>query len=232
MLAVANNLEDVLHKMFGFWDSERWWFFVGAVCTVAIVTYIFKDNVLFRIAEHVMIGLAAGYTIVVTFYTVGAPEVIIPLFVKGNFILIIPSLLGLMLAVRVFPKLSWISRFPLAILVGSGVGQALPRVLQAQVFQHISSSAKIDFVGLASMGTFYGWSQFFGSVILVVGTICGLMYFFFSKPHTGLIGGSAKIGVIVLMIGFGASFGYTVQARITLFADRVLYLLRDWLDIL
>ena len=138
MLAVAKNFEEVLHYMFGFWDSERWWYFIGAVCTIAIVTYIFRDNVLFRVAEHVMIGLAVGYTIVVTFYAVGVKEVLTPIFVNGSYVLIIPSILGIMLALRVFPKLSWVSRFPLAMMVGAGVGQGpTPRVAGAGIQTHI-----------------------------------------------------------------------------------------------
>jgi hypothetical protein len=34
------------------------------------------------------------------------------------------------------------------------------------------------------------------------------------------------------MIAFGASFGYTVMARVSLLIARVQFLLRDWLHIL
>ena len=65
-----------------------------------------------------------------------------------------------------------------------------------------------------------------------MGTICALMYFFFSVPHRGIVGKAASVGVWVLMVGFGASFGYTVMGRLSLFIGRVLFLLRDWLDVL
>ena len=36
----------------------------------------------------------------------------------------------------------------------------------------------------------------------------------------------------MLMIGFGASFGYTVMARLSLLIGRALFLLQDWLEVL
>ena len=68
-------------------------------------------------------------------------------------------------------------------------------------------------------------------VIILLGVICGLAYFYFSKEHRGWFGGAATIGIWVLMVGFGASFGYTVMARISLFIDRVQFLGR-WLSCL
>ena len=40
----------------------------------------------------------------------------------------------------------------------------------------------------------------------------------------------AKVGIWVLMVGFGASFGYTVMARVSLLIGRVIYLVQDWLE--
>ena len=58
------------------------------------------------------------------------------------------------------------------------------------------------------------------SLVLVIGTICALVYFFFSKQHDGLIGKISKVGIWTLMISFGAAFGYTVMARISLLIGR------------
>jgi len=42
----------------------------------------------------------------------------------------------------------------------------------------------------------------------------------------------ARIGRMFLMIAFGASFGYTVMARISLLIGRFYFLLGDWLRLL
>ena len=60
-----------------------------------------------------------------------------------------------------------------------------------------------------------------------------MSYFFFSIPHEGkvgrVLGRSAGAGRWFLMIAFGAMFGNTVMARISLFIGRVQFLLNDWI---
>ena len=59
-----------------------------------------------------------------------------------------------------------------------------------------------------------------------------LSYFFFSARHRGIHGAAARVGIWFLMIAFGASFGYTVMARVSLLISRVQLLHRDWLRLL
>ena len=60
------------------------------------------------------------------------------------------------------------------------------------------------------------WFGVVSSVLLLVALLTGLLYFYFSIANTGAIGRASRVGVWILMIGFGASFGYTVQGRIAL----------------
>ncbi|KPJ65820.1 hypothetical protein AMJ44_09350, partial [candidate division WOR-1 bacterium DG_54_3] len=71
-----------------------------------------------------------------------------------------------------------------------------------------------------------------GNIIIVVGTFCGLIYFFFSKEHKGVFGGAAKVGIWFIMITFGASFGYTVMSRMSLLIARMDFLVGTWLGLL
>ena len=72
----------------------------------------------------------------------------------------------------------------------------------------------------------------FSNFVIFVGVICGLVYFFFSKEHTGLFGKASRLGIWILMLTFGASFGYTVMGRISLLVGRITFLFRDWLNII
>jgi hypothetical protein len=74
-----------------------------------------------------------------------------------------------------------------------------------------------------------GTGDAIGNFILVVGVVCGLVYFFFSKAHRGITGGAANLGITILMVAFGASFGYTVMARISLLIGQAQFLLFEWL---
>jgi len=85
---------------------------------------------------------------------------------------------------------------------------------------------------------FFGHGQFslldmtsgFSQLLIFVGVISALIYFFFSKAHTGLFGGVARFGIWILMIGFGASFGFTVMARISLFIQRIQDMDQRWIQ--
>ena len=67
--------------------------------------------------------------------------------------------------------------------------------------------------------------------ILIVGTLCCLVYFFFSKEHKGATGGAATVGIWFLMVSFGAGYGYTVMSRVSLLIGRFQYLLENWLGL-
>jgi DNA uptake protein ComE-like DNA-binding protein len=64
------------------------------------------------------------------------------------------------------------------------------------------------------------WFGIASNVLLLAGLLSSLLYFYFSWAHKGVVGRVSKFGVWVLMIGFGASFGYTVQGRIALAIGR------------
>jgi hypothetical protein len=68
--------------------------------------------------------------------------------------------------------------------------------------------------------------------VIFIGTFCGLIYFFFSKEHKGVFGAASRVGIWVLMITFGASFGYTVMGRVSLLVGRLTFLFDDWLGLL
>ena len=65
------------------------------------------------------------------------------------------------------------------------------------------------------------WIGILNALILFIGTLTGLIYFFFSKEHKGTIGTLSKIGIYFLMIKFGASFGFAVMGRISLLIGRM-----------
>ena len=68
--------------------------------------------------------------------------------------------------------------------------------------------------------------------IILVGVVAVMVYFLFSVEHTGVVGGISKVGIWFLMISFGASFGYTVMARLSLLIGRTQFLLDDWLHVM
>ena len=112
---------------------------------------------------------------------------------------------------RLSKKYDWLSRISIAYIVGMMAGLKFYVFLNSNLLTQIKSSS----VNLS--GTYY---SIINEVIILVGVISGLVYFFFSKEHTGVIGKVSRIGIYFLMIKFGASFGFAVMGRISLLIGR------------
>ncbi|MDP7021827.1 MAG: hypothetical protein QGH30_05690 [Candidatus Krumholzibacteria bacterium] len=204
---------------------------VGAFCTLAIFSFLYKDNPVFRFAESIFAGVSLGYYVGLTFGQTFMPNLIQPLFapaegVSRNWILLIPMFLGIILYTRYIPKIAWVSRFALAIYVGYYTGIDFMQRLQGEVLPQSADTI----VSLASgwdMGVIAGLS----TLVMVIGVISVLVYFFFSAEHKGVLGGASRLGIWFLMVSFGAAFGYTIMGRISILIGRVVFLLGEWLKI-
>ncbi len=191
---------------------------IAALLTLCIFSFLYRDNPFYKFAEHLFIGVSAGYWAMYEWYNILVPNLAKPLFIEHRLILLVPFFLGIMMLLRLFPKIGWISRWPLAFIVGMTSGYYLVTFLQTNALEQ----ARATILPLNNIN----------NIILVVGVGTGLLYFFFSKEHKGIIGVSARIGRMFLMITFGASFGYTVMARISLLIGRFYFLLGNWLRLI
>jgi hypothetical protein len=273
---------------------------VAAGLTLFIFTFLYKDNPLFKLAEHLYIGVSVGYTIVKTYDTVVVRLIYEPMIKQGDWSLLVPLAIGTLMLARYVPKATWLSRIAFAFIVGVGSGLAIPRIVSSYILKQIEdtmrpiflmpfndavaalTSASIMSILLAAallgvivvaLYTFLRSDQlrsnkiaqavviisFIGLVVLVrramrgmpipfvrdywsalvqswqsvtnvvdvnallvlFGVLCVLFYFFFSIEHTGLVRVAARIGILFLMISFGAAFGYTVMARMSLLIGRL-----------
>jgi len=202
------------------------WVWAAALCTLAVFSFLFRDNVLYRIAEHLLVGVAAGYMLVLTWHDVLWPEVFQPIGSQGPGLALVPLALSLLFLGRLVPGSLGHqgSRIAVAFLVAVSAGVNISTQLQARVLSQAAATMALPATG--------SWVDAFGQAVLVLGTLTGLSYFYFSREHRGVLGVSARIGALTLMLAFGAAFGYTVMSRIALLIGRVLFLLRDWLGVL
>ena len=86
----------------------------------------------------------------------------------------------------------------------------------SQVRNTLVSLAAID----PDTGLFSIWDSI-KNLVIIIGVLSALVYFFFSIEHKGVVGKTARLGIWFLMITFGAAFGYTVMGRIALLARRI-----------
>lgn len=208
------------------WETFLWTT-LGAFLTLCTFSFLYKDNPFYKFAEHLVVGVSAGYFALVLYHQILIPNVFDKIF-DGEWWYLIPSILGLMMWTRFSKKYSWISRWPIALYMGIASGMAVPREMHARVIEQMHSAM----INIIDINNIFGNSVFditsgIAKLIVFIGTLSALFYFFFSREHTGFFKGVSKFGIWILMIGFGASFGYTVMGRISLFVQRI-QVLRDW----
>jgi hypothetical protein len=222
---------------------------LAAFFTLAIFSFLYADNPFYKIAESLVVGVSAAYWGVIGFWDTLVPKMfgaLTPGLVKS---LVQPSLvapeklqqismvfaliLGVMMLWRLLPRGGWISAWPLAFIVGVTAGLKIVSHVESDLMAQAAATMKPLIVSVTdASGATNMWDSWWASVanvLLVVGVICCLAYFFFSVEHKGVVGGAARVGIWYLMITFGASFGFTVMGRIALLAARVEFLFDDWL---
>jgi len=213
---------------------------INGILTLMILSFLYKDNPFYKFAEHLFVGVSAAYWMVQGVWQTLMPNLIAritPGLVSSfmpeaadrspEYHFIIPAIFGLLLLTRLLPKGNWLSRWALAFVVGYAAGTNFVRYLQSDFVAQIQSSLLPLLVLKNGGGIDIG--QSFSHFVLIVGVFSGLVYFFFSKEHKGMTGKISRVGIWILMITFGASFGYTVMARISLLLGRMQILIR-WVE--
>ncbi|MEO0069941.1 MAG: hypothetical protein ABIK18_04015 [candidate division WOR-3 bacterium] len=198
---------------------------IAATLTIAIFSFLYRDNPLYRAAEHIYVGISAGFAVIYA-WAFDVYPMLVDTF-KTNlsarnyleaYILIVPALLGVIMLLRSIPKLVWISRIPLSFTIGIGAGLGLIASVQGYLLPQISDTLR-PLINL-------------NNAIIYIGVITTLTYFYFSKEHKGALGALSRIGIVFIMVAFGASFGYTVMARVSLLIGRFYFLFHDWLPLI
>ena len=211
-------------ELFGIW--------VAAFLTLCIYSFLYRDNPFYRFAEHLFVGVSLGYSIVLSIHQAFIPLAWQPLWAAltgeslGGLIKLIPIGIGLLFCSAFSARHTWLIRYPTAILIGVGAGLSIPNVLRANIFEQTRGT--IEPFSAISAGTLSGFG-IFEAVLMVIGVVCTLTYFFFSVEHRGPINWVSKVGIAFLMIGFGSAFGNTVMGRVALLIQRIDFLLNDWL---
>ena len=214
---------------------------IAALATLAAFSFLGGDNPFFKLTQSIIVGVSAGYTVATSFWTVIVPDLLgnltpelirnwampaIPKAQVFDWTYLFPLLLCGLLLWRLSPKGGWISRWPLAFFIGITAGLRLVTFFKADFIDQI---AQTMLPLIVMVDGHFDFGSSLKNLLIVLGVLASLTYFFFSVEHRGTVMHVSRIGICVLMIAFGASFGYTVMGRITLLAGRLQFLFDDWL---
>lgn len=188
---------------------------VAVFLTLMVMSFLYKENEFFRLAEYLTVGLSAGYAFAAAL-RVFVNQSLSPIFVDKSYSFIIPLALGAMFYLQFSKKYSYLYQFPLSLAIGYGLGVTVWSVMQTYFIAQVS--ATIIPIGISDPLTAVN------GLILVVGTILSLAYFLVSREQTGVWGQLMKAGKCVILISLGAVFGSTVLGRTALLIQRIQFL--------
>ncbi|HMA69099.1 MAG TPA: hypothetical protein VKN74_04455 [Candidatus Mcinerneyibacterium sp.] len=221
------------------------WTTIGVILTIAIFSFLIKDNPLYKFAEHLFVGVSVGYLLVVTFTQLFIPRVYQPTknaFNSGDVFMsiwmIVGIIIGILFLTRLTEKHNWLSRYPISITVGFYSGFAIMPSLYTRVLRQLGATVSEDGVSMINfqkIGLFFknpSWANLYEATygpLIVIGVLTVLIYFFFSFKNTNpVIKYTRKPAMVYMMVGFGAAFGYTFMARISLYVDRMNFIINEW----
>ena len=187
---------------------------IAALFTLMAYSFLFGDNPVYRFAENAFIGASIGFSFVTIWHQTLKPNLFIPLF-SGNLISIIPLILSIMMLMHLSEKLNWLGRPPLAMSVGVYSGFAIIAAIQGDLFPQIGKTI----IAVKNINDF----------VIILGVVCTLYFFHFSREQKGALKIFSFIGRFILMVYFGASFGFTVMSRLSILIGRIQFLIYDWL---
>jgi hypothetical protein len=195
---------------------------VATIFTIFVWTFLYKDNDLYVFAEYTYVGVSVGYG-----FAVAVKNIIdmgITPIAAGETMLIIPLILGFLLYTNFVPQYRWISRWPMAVLVGLGVGLAMRGAIKSDFIDQIRGT-------LIPLVSSEGPLQTFNNILIIVVVITILYYFVYTiEPDpSGSLGAFSRnirtIARALMMVGFGAAYGNVMMYRFTIFLGRVQYIL-------
>ncbi len=215
---------------------------IAALLTVMVLSYLLRDNFLFRFAVYLFIGAASGYAGSIAWHNVLKPGLIDPFFSQGLAgildsssitTLIVPWLLVITLLLKISPHTSRYGGLPLALLVGVGaavvVGGAITGTL---IPQSLASMDSLNPSEVAPLTGETGFERVINVLIMLVGTVSTLSYFRFSTRRapsgradlSPLMEWVSIVGRLFIAVTFGVMYAGALSATIVILAERLEFL--------
>ena len=204
------------------------WTLASFILTIFILSYVFGDNMLFRISTYIFVGVTAGYVTLMVIYQVILPRLVLPL-VEGSSaekVLVLPPLvLSVLLLAKLSPRFSWLGNLSMGYLVGAGAAVAIGGAVLGTLFTQTGAAIGIFDLRQARSGGLL----LLEGVVLLGGTIGTLAYFHFGarvRQHQTpqrpvVVAALSLVGEVFIAIALGALFAGVYIASLTALIERL-----------
>jgi hypothetical protein len=205
-------------------SPEQIGIWVGFALTLMIFSYLLGDNVLYRIAVYVFVGLAAAYVTIIAIESVIRPWLMATLFsgdAGGMAVGLIPPLLGLLLFMKASGRLARLGSLGLAFLIGLGAAVALVGAISGTL------------IPLAAGVVTGAQTDLINGVLILLGVLSTLIYFQYlgrrqpddsvRRPLPVRVFGAVGQGVIAVTLG--ALYGGAILTSLAILSERIAFVL-------
>ena len=212
---------------------------IAFTLTLMVFSFLLGDNALYRLAEHLFVGVSVGYAAVVVFHNALAPKLLIPIAdsLRGGDWqqlqwLLIPLGLGFLLLTKSFKwakPVSWLGSFSVALLLGVGAALAIAGALVGTLLPQIDAASDLThYVPRYGLGL-----GLFSGAVALVGTTGVLLHFYFGASREGRLGqirtrlvrAWGGLGRWFVFAAFGALLAGAFVSQLSLLVARVQFLL-------
>ena len=202
---------------------------IAAILTLMVFSYILGDNVLFKLATHIFVGVAVG-----VWY-----QVFLPALQPGNLLSAAPALFFCALLIfKVRPVqgrlTSNLGGLALAFILGVGAALAIGGAMFGTLVPQMASTTAISLNPnhYQDTQTEAGLVEWLNNIIIVLGPVGTFFYFTFAVRAPGPLGGLregfvrfwAGMGRLIIIFTLGALFANTFSARVALLVSRLQFL--------
>ncbi|MBK9122057.1 MAG: hypothetical protein IPM16_02905 [Chloroflexi bacterium] len=195
----------------------------GFILTLLVFSAVLGDNILYRLAVYVFVGMSAGYAAIVTWNSVLVPW-IRSTILSGEplrvVLGVIPLALGGLLLFKSSTRLNRLAGLTMALLIGVGTAVALIGATSGTLVP-LTLGATRPGLDLPSF------------LVSIAGVVCSLVYFQYLAVRTA-DGGSRRslpistlafFGQGFIVITLGALYAAAILSSLAVFSDRVAYVL-------
>jgi hypothetical protein len=215
---------------------------IGAIVTIIVLSYVFKDNPAYRVIQHAALGVAVAFTLVITWQNVLYPNWLSPILTgwdnlkqgEGSahglwwLLALIPgSLWYFQLSRRYY----WLSTPITGLFVGVAAGLAF-KVQIMTVMPQIAASIKPlnPWTGDGAAGL-SDYLTSANNLLFLVILFSSLMYFFFAiRTDHAALRLPIRFGRLAIMTTLGGMFACTVMTRVAYLIERLMVVYNDWLQ--
>lgn len=191
-----------------------------AIGTIAVLSYVWRENAAYRFFEFTAVGLVAAHSIVQSWNNYIKPTVTDRMIGDGEWYLLIPGAIGLLYYTRVMGrKVSWLARYPISLSLGYSIGYSLaysPRPFLKEFRNNFESFTHIN------------------DYIFILIWLLVMFYFVFTlmKRTKTTLRVTGTITRCIIMVYMGVRFGTSILGKFSRLLGRYQFLLRDWLQLI